>query len=140
MSKTDYAQPATPLAEALLADLFAMGGVGYAALGAGQEVLMRTAPGLKTATTTDSNFYEELIVNPTLLKLASQRGELDCGGVSYIAIGYGEFTQLIMLTKDGHVSLGVPRDAPVREIAGRVAGVLERHNLANELCAAKLLA
>lgn len=127
MPQTDYATPATPAAEALIADLFAVGGIGYVALGCGQEVLMREAPGLRTTTTPTSNFFEELLVNPTLLRLAGQRAGLDCGGLSHLAIGYGDFTQLILLMEGGHVSLGVSRKAPVRDLADKVRGVLERH-------------
>lgn len=127
MARTGYNHHGADAAEALIAALFDLGGIGYVALGNGQEVLMRPAPGLESDTTPESNFYEELLVNPTLLKLASQRGALDCGGLRYIAIGYGDFVQLIMPMQDGHVSLGVSRKAPVAELAARVGAVLEQH-------------
>lgn len=127
MSRTDYSQVAAPSADSLIADLFALGDIGYVALGCGPDVLMRHAPGLQTTTTAETNFYEELLVNPTLLKLANQRAGLDCGGLSYIAVGYGDFTQLILPMRDGHVSLGVSRRAPVRELAERVHEVLDQH-------------
>lgn len=126
MPRTDYQQPATSDAEQLIQALFDIGGVGYVALGSGQEVLMRSAPGITGETTAETNFYEELLVNPTLLKLASQRAELDCGGLNFIAIGYGHFIQLIMRMKDGHVSLGVSRKTAVGEFAAKVRDVLER--------------
>lgn len=130
MTRTTYDQPASERAEQLIADVFALGKIGYVALGSGQEVLLRHAPGMQSETTAETNFYEELLVNPTLLKLASQRGELDCGGLKYIAIGYGGFTQLILLSADGHISVGVSRNAPVREIATQVDAILQRHGLA----------
>ena len=122
MARTDYQQPATGDAEQLIQALFDIGGVGYVALGSGQEVLMRSAPGITGETKAQSNFYEELLVNPTLLKLASQRAGLDCGGLNYIAIGYGHFIQLIMQMKDGHVS----RKTATGEFAAKVRDVLER--------------
>lgn len=140
MPQTDYATPATPAAEALVADLFALGGVGYVALGSDQEVLMRHTPGLETDTTSTSNFFEELLVNPTLLRLAGQRARLDCGDLSYVAVGYGDFTQLILPMENGHVSLGVARTAPVREMAQQVADVLERHGRGLGPAQASLLA
>jgi hypothetical protein len=127
MARTTYEQPASPEAETLIADLFALGGVGYVALGRGQEVLMRRHPKLETTTSPESNFYEELLVNPTLLTLASQRGALDCGGVRYIAIGYGDFIEIIMRMKDGHISLGVPEKTYADEVASRMQEVLQRH-------------
>ncbi len=127
MAKTDYETQASAEAERLIADLFDLGRIGYVALGCGQEVIMRLAPGVESDTTPQSNFYEELLVNPALLKLASQRGELDCGGLYYIAVGYGHFVQLILPMKGGHVSLGISRSAPAGEIATKVQSVLEAH-------------
>lgn len=140
MSQTAYDQPATADAEALIADLFALGGIGYVALGAGPEVLMRHAPGLHTTTTAETNFFEELLVNPTLLALASQRGSLDCGGLDHIAVGYGDFTQLIFKMRDGHVSLGISRRAPARDLATRAREVLARHGRALSPPSPQLLA
>lgn len=127
MPQTTYETRGDAREEALIADLFALGGIGYVALDDGQRVLMREAPGLQTETTAQSNFFEELIVNPTLLALAHQRGALDCGGVDHIAIGYGGFTQLIFRKQSGHVSLGVARHAEARKIAARAKQVLAKH-------------
>jgi hypothetical protein len=80
-----------------------------------------------STTAEETNFYEELLVNPTLLKLASQRGNLDCEGSRYVAIGYEGFVQLIMLMKDGHVSIGVSRKADTGELAARVQTLLREH-------------
>ncbi|HEX6048536.1 MAG TPA: hypothetical protein VFZ21_04685 [Gemmatimonadaceae bacterium] len=30
--------------------------------------------------------YEELIVNPTLITLTKQRGDIDCGGLEFLVI------------------------------------------------------
>lgn len=115
--------------DALIDDLFALGGVGYVAVGGapGTEPVLRLAPGVVTETTPESNRYEELLVNPTLLTLATRRGQLDCGGLDHVAVGYGDFTQLLVRTADGHVSLGVGRRADARELAARVHEVLHRH-------------
>jgi hypothetical protein len=42
-----------------------------------------------SASSSESDKYEELLVNPTLLKLATQRGNIDCGGLEHILIRYG---------------------------------------------------
>lgn len=129
MAKNDHKGGASPEAEKLIADFFALGVVGYVALGAGQDVVMRMAPAVEgmTQTADDSNFFEELLVNPTLLKLAGQRGRLDCGGLNYIAIGYGDFIQFIAPMEGGHVSLGVASETDVPRLAGRVREVLDRN-------------
>lgn len=127
MARTTYDTPATAADEALIADLFALGGVGYVALGRGSDVLMRIHADLRTTTTPESNFYEELLVNPTLLALAGQRAALDCGGLDHLAVGYAKFTQLLVRTREGHVSLGASRNAPARELAAKVHAVLAKH-------------
>lgn len=119
-------------AERLISAIYDLGGIGYVALCSGQDVLLRPAPGPRTTTTEESNFYEELLVNPTLLKLASQRANLDCEGLRYTAIGYGKFVELIMLMKGGHVSIGVSRKADAGGIAARVQALLEAHGQAWE--------
>ena len=140
MARTGYSHPATPEAEQIIADFFALGGVGYVALGRGQEVLMRQHPDVVTATSPESNFYEELLVNPTLLTLAGQRGDLDCGGLGYIAIGYGGFIEMIMRMRDGHVSLGVSPRTDVGEFAKKMLAVLERHGATHQQLTPPLLA
>ena len=131
MPRTDYDQPGTPATEALVADLFAIGEIGYIAMTSGQEVLLRLVPGVVTTTTAESNFYEELLVNPTLLALAGQRAGLDCGGLDHVAVGYGDFTQLLVRMRGGHASLGISRDSDARAVASRVHEVLTRHGRAH---------
>ena len=132
MARTTYDQPASYRAERLIDGIFALGGIGYVALCSGQEVVLRAAPGLVSTTTEETNFYEELLVNPTLLKLASQRANLDCEGLRYIAIGYGKFVQVIMLMKEGHVSMGVSRKTNTGELAAHVQSLLEEQGQAWE--------
>ena len=127
MAKTGYEQKSSESVQKLIDDILALGGIGYVALNCGQEVLMRLSPGIESATTSDSNFFEELLVNPALLKLASQRGELDCGGFEYVAVGYGEFMQLIMQIENGHISLGISKETTPGELVSRVNAVLKRH-------------
>ena len=62
-------------------------------------------PGLKDASASESDKYEELFVNPTLLKCASQRGNLDCGGLRGLVVAYGNFLQLVTPISGGHLSV-----------------------------------
>jgi hypothetical protein len=127
LPRTDYTTPASERATRLIEEIFALGKIGYVAFESGGHVLMREAQGLTSQTTPESNFYEELLVNPTLVKLARQRAELDCGGLDYVAIGYRNFMQVVMPTRTGHVSIGVSRKTQPGEFAKRVQQVLDRN-------------
>ena len=52
-------------------------------------------PALAGASSAESDKYEELIVNPTLLTLLSQRGDIDCGGLQFVLIRYGSFFEYV---------------------------------------------
>jgi hypothetical protein len=79
----------------------------YVALEAGGRADLRSRPGLENASSAESDRYEELLVNPTLLTLARRRGDIDCGGLRYLVVGYGNFHQLVIPTVAGHVSVAV---------------------------------
>ena len=72
-------------------------------------------PGLAQASASESDKYEELIVNPTLLTLTRQRGEIDCGGLEFVLIRYGSFYELVLPLPGGHLSVGIePHADPLR--------------------------
>jgi hypothetical protein len=99
-------KPFDELADAVFA---ASPAIRYVALGRGQEVELRERPGLSDASSSESDRYEELLVNPTLLALARQRGEIDCGGLDYLVVAYGSFFQPVLAVEGGHVSVAVER-------------------------------
>ena len=68
------------------------------------------------SSSSESDKYEELLVNPTLLKLATQRGNIDCGGMDHILIPYGNFYQLVWPESWGHVSVCIELSASPLEI------------------------
>ena len=81
--------------------------------------------GLSDASSAESDYYEELLVNPTLLTLARQRGELDCGGLRHVIVGYGNFNQVMMYSPDGgHVSVCVGLEGDPARVARMVAELL----------------
>ncbi len=80
--------------------------VRYVALYRAGELASRQRGGdLAGASASESDRYEELFVNPTLLTLARQRGNLDCGGARFVLVGYGNFHQLVVDLPDGHASV-----------------------------------
>ena len=95
--------------------------VRYVAFGSGQDIELLQREGLANASDASSDFFEELLVNPTLLTLARQRGELDCGGLRCVIVGYGNFNQVVVPTAHGHVSVCVALDADPVDVARRVA-------------------
>ena len=81
--------------------------------------------GLASASSSESDKYEELIVNPTLLKLETQRGNIDCGGAAYVLIRYGRFFEFVLPLEDGHLSVGFELYAPPAELAEGIRALID---------------
>ena len=71
----------------------------------------RQRSGLEDASASESDRYEELLVNPALLLLAEQRGNIDCGGLRFIVVAYGNFFQLVRRYEQGHLSICLEAEA-----------------------------
>jgi len=57
--------------------------------------------------------------------LARQRGDIDCGGLRYVVVAYGNFWQLVIPTDHAsHVSVSVESDADPFAAATRVVAVM----------------
>jgi len=76
------------------------------------------------ASSSESDRYEELLVNPTLLKLASQRGDIDCGGLDYILVRYGNFFQFVLPESWGHISVCIEASADPIQIGAQVKSLV----------------
>ncbi len=81
-------------------------------------------PGIGNASSSESDKYEELIVNPTLLKLVAQRGNIDCGGMEYVIVRYGNFFEFIQPVAGGHVSVGIEKNAVLQKTIDAIRHVL----------------
>lgn len=104
----------SPELAGFFAEIFAISAaVRYVAVGRGQAIALQQRSTLSDASSSVSDRFEELLVNPTLLKLVTQRGDLDCGGVRHVIIGYGHFNQFVLPIDGGHVSIAFDR-APIR--------------------------
>jgi hypothetical protein len=99
--------------------------VRYVAVARGQDVDVRQRADLNTPSAATSDRFEELLVNPTLLTLARQRGEIDCGGLRFVIVGYGNFHQLVMPFRNGHVSIAFELGADPLAWVKRIAEILE---------------
>ena len=101
--------------------------VRYVAIYRHGRLASASRPDLTNPSSSESDKYEELIVNPTLLKLLTQRGNIDCGGLEYVLIRYGSFFEFVASIQDGHVSVGLEPSADpltlIPQITAVVAGM-----------------
>jgi hypothetical protein len=104
------------------------GAIRYVSFGEGQHIRTRERTGLAGASDAISDRFEELFVNPALVTLARQRGELDCGGLRYLLVAYGHFTQLVVPYRAGHASVAIEPTADVVAIADAVLNELHKHD------------
>lgn len=116
--------------ESLMEDLFALSPeIRYVAVLQGTELQMRERANLTGASASESDRYEERLVNPTLITLTRQRGNIDCGGMEYLIIRYGHFYQLVMPAGDGQVSIAFELNRSPLDYVGSISGLLARHGL-----------
>lgn len=112
-------------AETIITSIFRLGShVRYVAVADGQELVMRERSDLSDASSSDSDRYEELLVNPALVVLTRQRGDIDCGGLRYLIVRYGSFFQVIVPHGAGHVSVAVEPTADPTAAAEEILGLL----------------
>lgn len=90
------------------------------------DLTSKSRPNRAGASSAESDRYEELIVNPTLLTLVTQRGNIDVGGVKYVLIRYGRLFQLVVPTSFGHVSVAIEPDADPLALVQPLATLLAR--------------
>ncbi len=106
--------------------IFALGPqVRYVAVANGQHVESRQRDDLSAASSEVSDRFEELLVNPTLVLLTGQRGDIDCGGLRYLIVRYGNFAQVVApLPTSGHVSVAVEPSADPVAVAEAVVRIV----------------
>jgi hypothetical protein len=115
-------------AESLIEGIFGLSpSVRYVAVRRGRDVVLREREGLGEASSSESDRYEELLVNPTLLTLARERGEIDCGGLRFLVVGYGNFHQLVVPTDGGHVSIAFQLDAEPLDALDAVLDLIAKY-------------
>jgi hypothetical protein len=109
-------------------DVFAISpDIRYVAAAHGEKLEMRSRPELQNASSSNSDLYEELLVNPTLLTLATRRGNIDCGGLRYLIVAYGHFEMLVIPTSAGHVGVGFEVGAKPTDFLNAILSVMANH-------------
>jgi hypothetical protein len=109
--------------------IFGLGkAVRYVAVYRDGELEMRSRDGTAGASSSETDRYEELLVNPTLLKLASQRGNIDCGGLESLLVRYGNFYTYALPMPWGHVAVGIEPDADAIGIGRQIADVVRNES------------
>jgi len=103
--------------------------VRYVALYLDGQLTLHERPGLVNSSAPESDKYEELIVNPVLLTLVQQRGNIDCGGVKFVVIRYGNFWQTVWPVKQGHLSVGIEPTGNPLEHANAIQRVIVEQGL-----------
>jgi hypothetical protein len=74
----------------------------------------------------ESDRYEEIIVNPTLLKLVTQRGNIDCGGCKYVIVHYGNFFAFIYPLLNGHVTVSFELTTKLEQEVNMISAVIDQ--------------
>lgn len=90
------------------------------------EVVLRSRADVQLLGSNESDQYEELIVNPTLVKLLTQRGNIDCGGFRHAVATYGLFHAFIYPVARGHVTVSFELDSRLDDEVPRVVAVIDR--------------
>ena len=103
--------------------------VRYVALLRGRELQLRERPGLSGASASETDRYEELLVNPAVLTLLGRRGDIDCGGLDHVWIRYGNFWTGLFSLEDGHLNVGLEPQAVPTEFVERIRAELRRGGL-----------
>jgi hypothetical protein len=97
----------------------------YVAIYANDKLISSERPGFANTSSSESDKYEELIVNPTLLKLVTQRGNIDCGGAEYVIVRYGSFYEFVMPIRNGHLSVGIELNADLLKIVSSIQNLVD---------------
>lgn len=100
-------------------------GVRYVAIYQNGKLETKSKQYTQAASSSESDKYEELIANPVMLTAASQRGNIDCGGLDYLLIKYGNFFQYVFQIDSGHVSVCIEKNTDPITIGNKARALFE---------------
>jgi hypothetical protein len=104
-------------------------GIRYVAIYSDGKLISSSREELNNASSSESDKYEELIVNPTLLKLVTQRGNIDCGGAEFVLIRYGHFFEFVKPVATGHISIGIQLKADPLKLIPLIEEAIRQHDM-----------
>lgn len=114
--------------ENIIASLFsAFPEIRYVALYIADELVYKQREKTSDTSSGETDKYEELLVNPALLKLAGQRGNIDCGGLNYLIVGYGNFYQIVRSIPNGHISICVELHSDLNKLPNTIFKYLKEN-------------
>lgn len=90
------------------------------------ELALRSRSDVQLLGSNESDGYEEIIVNPTLLKLLTQRGNIDCEGLKHVTVRYGLFHAFIYPLASGHVTVSFELDSRLDAEIPAIIAVIDR--------------
>ncbi|HEU4355660.1 MAG TPA: hypothetical protein VFT27_08740 [Actinomycetota bacterium] len=102
------------------------GAIHSAAVSIGTRLATRAVGDRADASAAESDRYEQLFVNPTILELARRRGEEGCGGLDHVVVRYGDSSQLLVPAVNGHLSVRVEPEANPRRLLADIRGAAAR--------------
>jgi len=100
--------------------------VRYVAIYENGKLKTKSKDDTESASSSESDKYEELIANPVMLTTASQRGNIDCGGLDYLLVKYGNFFQYVFQINSGHVSVCIDKDSDPIAIGDKVRELFKK--------------
>lgn len=105
----------------IINDLFnSFADIRYVAVYKDNELIFKQIHQTDDSSSSDTDKYEELLVNPTLLTVARQRGNIDCGGLRFLIVGYGNFYQLIKEINGGHISICLGKNVDLTNMPDKI--------------------
>lgn len=111
--------------EKLIDELFRLEQIRYVAIYQNLRLTSRQKDSIENESASESDKYEEILVNPTVLKILRQRGEIDCGGLNFVVIRYGNFYQLVREIPNGHISICIDEKADPIEIEHQIGELIK---------------
>ena len=114
--------------EKIIASLFnEFSEIRYVALYINDHLVYKQKEETSGSSSAETDKYEELLINPTLLKLASQRGNIDCGGLNHLIVEYGNSHQIVKSVPAGHISICLQQESDLNNLPNIIFDYLSKN-------------